>query len=139
MVSRIQQIKYFVQFISFIFFVILSYSSCKHFISGSVVYKTVHNFDNKNVPFPSMTLCPALKANNLLNLKVNEIAKDFNLHDYDMQSFNIYRTIKMINNSFMEIVRDYSFTSTEGFHIDHMVSYIFNQKLLIRNDTNKLM
>ena len=139
MVSRIQKMKYFMQFVIYIFFVILSYSSFKHFISGSVVYETIHNLDNKNVPFPSITLCPALKTNNLVNIKINEIAKDFSLNEHSMQSFILYRTLKQINTSFMEILKKYSFTFAEGFHIDHMVTYAYGQKHEIRNDQNMLM
>ena len=139
MVSRIQKTKYFVQFVFYIFFVIFSYSLFKHFISGSVVYETMHNFDNEDVPFPSITLCPALKTNNLVNIKINEIARDFNLNEHSMKSFNIYRTLKQINTSFMEILKKYSFTFAEGFYIDHMVTYAYGQKLEIRNDHNSLV
>ena len=139
MVSRIQKMKYFVQIVFYICFVIFSYSSFKHFISGSVVYETMHNFDNKDVPFPSITLCPALKTNNLVNIKINEIAKDFSLNEHSMQSFILYRTLKQINTSFMEILKKYSFTYAEGFHINHMVTYAYGQKHEIRNDQNMLM
>ena len=139
MVSRIQKIKYFVQFVFFIFLFHFSYSSFKHFIRGSVVYETKYNFDNEDVPFPSLTLCPALKTNNLVNLKINKIAKDFNLQENSIQSFNIYGTLKRINTSFMEIVRNYSFTYNEGFYIDHMVTFAFGQRSEIRNDSNNLM
>ena len=138
--SMKQNFKYAIQITFYIVFCYFSFNSLKHFYNGSIVYETIHNFDNKDVPFPSITLCPAQKANNLVNLKINKMAKDLNLQDHAMQSFNIYGTLKGINNSLMEIVRDYSFTYTEGFHIDHMVSYnIFNQEQLIRNDSNKLM
>ena len=139
MVSRIKNMKYFVQFVFYIFFVIFSYSSFKHFISGSVVYETIHNFDNKDVPFPSITLCPALKTNNLVNIKISEIAKDFSLNENSMESYFLYLTLKHINTSFMEILKKYSFTVEEGFHIDHMVTYAFGQKHEIRKDHNTLM
>ena len=139
MVSRIQKTKYFVQFVFYIFFVIFSYSLFKHFISGSVVYETMHNFDNEDVPFPSITLCPALKTNNLVNIKINEIARDFILNEHSMKSFNIYQTLKQINTSFMEILKKYSFTFAEGFYIDHMVTYAYGQKVEVRNDHNSLV
>ena len=138
--SMKQNFKYAIQITFYLVFLYFSYSSLEHFYNGSVVYETIHDFDNKDVPFPSITLCPALKFNNLVNLKIKKIAKDFNLQDNALQSFNIYGTLKGIkNSSFMEIVRNYSFTYTEGFNIDHMVAYVFNQKQLLRNDTNKLM
>ena len=123
----------------YVVFFIFSFSSLKHFYNGSVVYETKYNFDNEDVPFPSLTLCPALKTNNLVNLKIIDIAKDFNLQENAMQSFNIYSTLKGIDTSFMEIVRNYSFTYTEGFYFDHMVTYAFGQRSEIRNDNNNLM
>ncbi len=123
----------------YVVFFIFSFSSLKHFYNGSVVYETKYNFDNEDVPFPSLTLCPALKTNNLVNLKIIDIAKDFNLQENAMQSFNIYSTLKGIDTSFMEIVRNYSFTYKEGFYFDHMVTYAFGQRSEIRNDNNNLM
>ena len=136
-----QNLKYAIQIAFYIVFCIFSFSSFKHFYNGSVVYETKHDFDNEDVPFPSITLCPALKTNNLVNLKINEIAKDFNLQEDAMQSFFIFETIKNIgiNNSFMDIVRNYSFTYTEGFYIDHMVMNAYGQELKKRNDSNFLV
>ena len=118
--SMKQNLKYAIQMAFYVVFFIFSFSSLKHFYNGSVVYETKYNFDNEDVPFPSLTLCPALKTNNLVNLKIIDIAKDFNLQENAMQSFNIYSTLKGIDTSFMEIVRNYSFTYTEGFYFDHM-------------------
>ena len=137
--TKIQIIKKCIQLVYFVFFVLFSYSSFKGFISGSVVYETIHNFDNEAVPFPSITLCPALKANNLVNLKINEIANDFNLQEQALQFVNIYTTLKGPNISLMEVVQNYSFTYTDGFNIDQMVSYFGSQPTTIRSDNNKLM
>ena len=137
--SMKQNLKYAIQIAFYIVFCIFSFSSLKHFYNGSVIYETKYNFDNEDVPFPSLTLCPALKTNNLVNLKINKIAKDFNLQENSIQSFNIYGTLKRINTSFMEIVRNYSFTYNEGFYIDHMVTFAFGQRSEIRNDSNNLM
>ena len=136
-----QNLKYAIQIAFYIVFCIFSFSSLKHFYNGSVIYETKYNFDNEDVPFPSLTLCPALKTNNLVNLKINKIAKDFNLQEDAMQSFFIFETIKNIgiNNSFMDIVRNYSFTYTEGFYIDHMVMNAYGQELKKRNDSNFLV
>ena len=124
----------------FVFFVLFSYSSFKGFISGSVVYETIHNFDNEAVPFPSITLCPALKVNNLVNLKINEIAYDFNLQEKALQFVNIFITLKGPNISLMDVVRNYSFKYADGFNIDHMVGLYFgSQPTQIRSDSNKLM
>ena len=139
--SMKQNLKYAIQIAFYIVFCIFSFSSLKHFYNGSVVYETKHNFDNEDVPFPSITLCPALKTNNLVNLKINELVKDFNLQDDATQSFFIYPTLKRIgiNNSFMEIVRNYSFTYTEGFYINHVVRNQYGQELKTRNDSNSLV
>ena len=134
-----QNLKYAIQIAFYIVFCIFSFSSLKHFYNGSVVYETKYNFDNEDVPFPSLTLCPALKTNNLVNLKIIDIAKDFNLQENAMQSFNIYSTLKGIDTSFMEIVRNYSFTYTEGFYINHVVRNQYGQELKTRNDSNSLV
>ena len=107
----------------------------KHFYKGSVIYETIHDFDNTDVPFPSLTLCPALKSNNLVNLKLNEISEEFNLQANQLESFFVYGTLKDINASFTEIVRNYSFSYAEGFNIDYSVN-AFGK---LRNDSNKLM
>lgn len=137
--SMKKNIKYALQITFFIIFCHFSFSSLKEFYNGSVVYETIHNFDNEVVPFPSITLCPALKANNLVNLKINEIANDFNLQEQAFQFVNIYTTLKGPNMSLMEVVRNYSFTYTDAFNIDLMVSYFGSQPTKIRSDSNKLM
>ena len=132
-------IKYAIQITFYIVFCYFSFSSLREFYNGSVVYETIHNFDNEAVPFPSITLCPALKANNLVNLKINEIAEDFNLQEQAFQFVNSYTTLKGPNISLMEVVQNYSFTYTNGFNIDQMVSYFGSQPTTIRSDNNKLM
>lgn len=137
--SMKKNIKYAIQITFYVVFCFFSYSSLKEFYNGSVVYETIHNFDNVDVPFPSITLCPALKTNNLVNLKINKIAQDFNLQENNMQSFNIYGALKGINESFMGLIKNYSFTYTDGFYIDHMVAFYGPQPTQIRNDSNKLV
>ena len=134
-----KNIKYAIQITFYVVFCYFSYYSLKEFYNGSVVYETIHNFDNVDVPFPSITLCPALKTNNLVNLKINEIAQDFNLQENNLQSFNIYKALRGIDASFMEVIKNYSFTYTDGFYIDHMVTFYGPQPIPIRNDSNKLM
>ena len=139
MVSGTQKLKYFIKIFCYILFLILSFNSLKDFLHGSVIYETIYNFDNKDVPFPSITLCPSIKTNNLVNLKINDIAKDFNLEDSFMKSYLIYGTLKGINANLIEIVKNYSFTYNDSFYMDHMVAHAFGQKSKIRIDANSMM
>ena len=134
-----QSLKYALQIIFYVVFCYFSYGSLKHFYEGSVIYETIHDFDNTDVPFPSLTLCPALKSNNLVNLKLNNIAADFNLQANDMQSYKIYNALKGLDASFMDIVRNYSFTYMDGFYIDHVVTIMYGKESKFRNDSNSLV
>ena len=129
-----QNIKYAIQIICYILFFIFSYSSLDHFFHGSVVYEINHDFDNTEVPFPSINVCPSLKKNNLVNLKINEIADDFNLPEFSLQTFYIYGALKNRSN-LQDIIKNYSFTTTESFYID----YVISPMRTTRNDGNQLM
>ena len=59
-----------------------------------------------------------------MGLKINEIVNDFNLQERTGLAFCQYLyNIEKPNISLMQVVRNYSFTYTDGFNIKHLVTF----------------
>ena len=85
-----------IAFLFFCLFFIFSLSSIIAYYNGDIVHNVFFDYENDIIPFPSLTLCPSLEINNLVNLKLNEIQKEFNISSESLQSFMIYSTLRML-------------------------------------------
>ena len=129
----------FKQIIAFIFlvlFFIFSLSSFYVYYNGDIVYNVFFDYENKIIHFPSVTLCPSLEINNLVNLKLNEIQKDFNMSFKSLESFMIYRNLKT-TKQLTSMIEKYSFSLKEMVNIRHEISEYGNG--LMRVDYNRLL
>ena len=129
----------FKKFIAFIFlglFFIFSLSSFSAYYNGDIVYNVFFDYENEIVHFPSLTLCPSLEINNLVNLKLNEIQKDFNMRLKSLESFMIFRNLRT-TKQLTSMIEKYSFSLTEMVNIRHDNSQYGNG--LMRVDYNRLL
>ena len=112
-----ETIKYFILLIFFCFFLYFSASSLGSFYNGNVIYDTAQDNNNDKLPFPSMTLCPAMQLNQLVNLKINRIFEDYNIASAQMAvPYQIFSFLKETGN-LSRIVQDYSFSLKESLKI----------------------
>ena len=112
-----ETIKYFILLIFFCFFLYFSASSLGSFYNGNVIYDTAQDNNNDKLPFPSMTLCPAMQLNQLVNLKINRIFEDYNIASAQMAvPYQIFSILKETGN-LSRIVQDYSFSLKESLKI----------------------
>ena len=125
------KLKCFVQLVYFILFFVFSISSLDSFISGDVVYIISHDKENKKVPFPSITLCPSLETNKLVNLKINDIKEDYNLSHSQVNAFFVFETLKKLSLPF--VLKNYSFN-----HKIFNKEFASNGKEDIRMDQNAI-
>lgn len=125
------KLKCFVQLVYFILFFVFSISSLDSFISGDVVYVISHDKENKKVPFPSITLCPSLETNKLVNLKINDIKEDYNLSHSQVNAFFVFETLKKLSLPF--VLKNYSFN-----HKIFNKEFASNGKEDIRMDQNAI-
>ena len=129
----------FKQIIAFIFlvlFFIFSLSSFYVYYNGDIVYNVFFDYENEIIHFPSVTLCPSLEINNLVNLKLNEIQKDFNMSFKSLESFMIYRNLKT-TKQLTSMIEKYSFSLKEMVNIRREISEYGNG--LMRVDYNRLL
>ena len=129
----------FKQIIAFIFlvlFFIFSLSSFYVYYNGDIVYNVFFDYENEIIHFPSVTLCPSLEINNLVNLKLNEIQKDFNMSFKSLESFMIYRNLKTTKH-LTSMIEKYSFSLKEMVNIRREISEYGNG--LMRVDYNRLL
>ena len=113
-----ETIKYFILLIFFCLFLYFSASSLGSFYNGDVIYDIVaQDNNNDKLPFPSMTLCPAMQLNQLVNLKINRIFEDYNIASAQMAvPYQIFSILKETGN-LSRIVQDYSFSLKESLKI----------------------
>ena len=112
-----ETIKYFILLIFFCLFLYFSASSLGSFYNGDVIYDTAQDNNNDKLPFPSMTLCPAMQLNQLVNLKINRIFEDYNIASAQMAvPYQIFSILKETGN-LSRIVQDYSFSLKESLKI----------------------
>ena len=112
-----ETIKYFILLIFFCFFLYFSASSLGSFYNGNVIYDTAQDNNNDKLPFPSMTLCPAMQLNQLVNLKINKIFEDYTIASARMAvPYQIFSILKETGN-LSRIVPDYSFSLKESLKI----------------------
>ena len=105
-----------IAFIFFCLFFMFSLSSIIAYYNGDILQNVFFDYENDLIPFPSLTLCPSLEINNLVNLKLNEIQKDFNISFKNLDSFMIYRTLRGTKN-LTSMVEKYSFSLNEMVNI----------------------
>ena len=128
--------KKLIAFIFFGLFFIFSLSSFSAYYNGDIVYNVFFDYENEIVHFPSLTLCPSLEINNLVNLKLNEIQQDFNMSFKSLESFMIYRNLRT-TKQLTSIIEKYSFSLTEMVNIRHENTQYNNG--LMRVDYNRLL
>ena len=128
--------KKLIAFIFFGLFFIFSLSSFSAYYNGDIVYNVFFDYENEIVHFPSLTLCPSLEINNLVNLKLNEIQKDFNMRLKSLESFMIFRNLRT-TKQLTSMIEKYSFSLTEMVNIRHENTQYNNG--LMRVDYNRLL
>ena len=128
--------KQIIAFIFFVLFFIFSLSSFNVYYNGDIVYNVFFDYENEIIHFPSVTLCPSLEINNLVNLKLNEIQKDFNMSFKSLEAFWIYRNLKT-TGQLTSMIEKYSFSLKEMVNIRQEISeYGYG---LMRVDYNRLL
>ena len=128
--------KKLIAFIFFGLFFIFSLSSFSAYYNGDIVYNVFFDYENEIVHFPSLTLCPSLEINNLVNLKLNEVQQDFNMSFKSLESFMIFRNLRP-TKQLTSIIEKYSFSLTEMVNIRHENTQYNNG--LMRVDYNRLL
>ena len=128
--------KKLIAFIFFGLFFIFSLSSFSAYYNGDIVYNVFFDYENEIVHFPSLTLCPSLEINNLVNLKLNEIQQDFNMSFKSLESFIIYRNLRT-TKQLTSMIEKYSFSLSEMVNIRHENTQYNNG--LMRVDYNRLL
>ena len=128
--------KKLIAFIFFGLFFIFSLSSFSAYYNGDIVYNVFFDYENEIVHFPSLTLCPSLEINNLVNLKLNEIQQDFNMRWKSLESFMIFRNLRT-TKQLTSMIEKYSFSLTEMVNIRHENTQYNNG--LMRVDYNRLL
>ena len=128
--------KKLIAFIFFGLFFIFSLSSFSSYYNGDIIYNVFFDYENEIVHFPSLTLCPSLEINNLVNLKLNEIQQDFNMSFKSLESFMIYRNLRA-TKQLTSMIEKYSFSLTEMVNIRHENTQYNNG--LMRVDYNRLL
>ena len=128
--------KKLIAFIFFGLFFIFSLSSFSAYYNGDIVYNVFFDYENEIVHFPSLTLCPSLEINNLVNLKLNEVQQDFNMSFKSLESFIIYRNLRT-TKQLTSMIEKYSFSLSEMVNIRHENTQYNNG--LMRVDYNRLL
>ena len=128
--------KQIIAFIFLVLFFIFSLSSFNVYYNGDIVYNVFFDYENEIIHFPSVTLCPSLEINNLVNLKLNEIQKDFNMSFKSLEAFWIYRNLKT-TGQLTSMIEKYSFSLKEMVNIRHEINEYGNG--LMRVDYNRLL
>ena len=126
--------KKIVAFIFFGLFLLFSLSALRAYYNGDIVHNVFFDFENEIIQFPSLTLCPSLEMNNLVNLKLNEIQKDFNMSFKSLESVLIFSNLKRSKNLTL-ITEKYSFPLTDMVNIQ----YENNKNGHLRVDYNRLL
>ena len=126
--------KKIVAVIFFGLFLIFSLSALRAYYYGDIVHNVFFDFENEIIQFPSITLCPSLEMNTLVNLKLNEIQKDFNMSFKSLESFMIFSNLKRSKNLTL-ITEKYSFPLTDMVNIQ----YGNNENGHLRVDYNRLL
>ena len=128
--------KQIIAFIFLVLFFIFSLFSFNVYYNGDIVYNVFFDYENEIIHFPSVTLCPSLEINNLVNLKLNEIQKDFNMSFKSLEAFWIYRNLKT-TGQLTSMIEKYSFSLKEMVNIRQEISeYGYG---LMRVDYNRLL
>ena len=121
--SNMRVCKQIIAFIFLVLFFIFSLSSFNVYYNGDIVYNVFFDYENEIIHFPSVTLCPSLEINNLVNLKLNEIQKDFNMSFKSLESFMIYRNLKT-TKQLTSMIEKYSFSLK---YFDTFFAHLFFQ------------
>ena len=108
-------LKCMIQIIFYCLFLWFSVASINSFYLGEVIYDIVIDADNDKVFFPAITLCPNMKINPLMNLKLHQLQNDRNLSSVQLQSYLIFDTLKSQPN-LNDIIQNYSFKEEESFN-----------------------
>ena len=128
--------KQIIAFIFLVLFFIFYLSSFNVYYNGDIVYNVFFDYENEIIHFPSVTLCPSLEINNLVNMKLNEIQKDFNMSFKSLEAFWIYRNLKT-TGQLSSMIEKYSFSLKEMVNIRQEISeYGYG---LMRVDYNRLL
>ena len=109
--------EYLINFVNFVLLLAFAYLSTQTlivFINGNVAYDVRKGFDDENIYFPSITLCPAQRRYLLVNLKIKEIIDDFSITPQQGEGYRIYGTISGQSNV-SSILNTYSFELSEIF------------------------
>ena len=106
--------KYIVNLGFVIAFVYFSVQTLIVFLNGDVAYDVRKGFDEDHIYYPSITLCPALRQNPLVNLKIQEIIDDFSITSQQVEGYRVLGTIGNKRNT-SEIINSYSFQLSEIF------------------------
>ena len=135
-ISNMKAFRKIIAFLFYVLFFIFSLSSLTAYYNGDIVYNLFNEIENKIVHFPSLTLCPSLEMNNLVNLKLNEIQKDFSMSFKSLETFLIFSNLKRSTN-LTTIVENYSFSLSEMINIQHENRQ--NGNGVLRVDYNRLL
>ena len=128
--------KQVIAFIFLVLFFIFSLSSFNVYYNRDIFFIVFFFYENEIIHFPSVTLCPSLEINNLVNLKLNEIQKDFNMSFKSLEAFWIYRNLKT-TGQLTSMIEKYSFSLKEMVNIRQEISeYGYG---LMRVDYNRLL
>ena len=101
-------------------FIWFSMKSINSFYEGSVIYEIYKDSANEKVHFPAITVCPNPKLNPLMNLKLNQMASDKSIPSINLESYNVFNTLKnkSIVGSVSDILQNYSYSEFESFNIN---------------------
>ena len=113
--AKLQEYAKYIVNLGFLFaFVYFSVQTLIVFLNGDVAYDVRKGFDDEPIYYPSITLCPALRKNPLVNLKIQEIIDDFSITSQQVEGYRVLGTIGNKRNT-SDIIHSYSFQLSEIF------------------------